>query len=30
MNAKEGIAKTPDYGPPNVLGENALKAVGAE
>ena len=30
MNQKEGIAKTPDYGPPNAFDRNALKALGDE
>src|SRR5437762_14128711 len=30
MNQKEGIAKTPDYGPPNAFDQNALKALGDE
>ena len=30
MNQKEGIAKTPDYGPPNAFAQNALKALGDE
>src|SRR2546421_1571983 len=30
MNQKEGIAKTPNYGPPNAFDQNALKALGDE
>src|SRR5437588_10301345 len=30
MNQKEGIAKTPAYGPPNAFDQNALKALGDE
>ena len=30
MNQKEGIAQTPDYGPPNAFDQNALKALGDE